>query len=114
VNEAKPWRWTAQYTTPEGSPFTIFEASTGECPISLITDESQELLELYHKSKVMREFGVAPFGGDMNKWPARLVDAFMVIRQEEMKVENLMRDVTQSERRQRQKVEQQKARSGRR
>jgi hypothetical protein len=35
-------------------------------------------------------FGVSPYGGDLDKFPARLVDALIIIREEESKVNNLM------------------------
>lgn len=34
--------------------------------------------------------GASPYGGDLNKWPATDVDAFVILQQEEIKVNNLM------------------------
>lgn len=39
----------------------------------------------------MREVvGASPYGGDLNKWPSRLVDAFIILQSEQQKVEKLM------------------------
>ena len=35
--------------------------------------------------------GVSPFGGDLNKFPCRIADAFVVLQQEQSRVDNLMR-----------------------
>jgi len=48
-------------------------------------------VQLYVRYKLMQDtFGVSPYGGDLDKFPARLVDALIIIREEESKVNNLM------------------------
>ena len=82
-----------------GQPFTILGTAINECPVSLLEVESanfknglgaNELVQLFARSQVMHEaFGVSLYGGDLNKWPARLVDAFVLLQEEHRKVENL-------------------------
>ena len=41
--------------------------------------------------RTMREVvGVSPYGGDLNKWPSRLVDAFVLLQDEHSHVEKMM------------------------
>ena len=42
------------------------------------------------RAKTMKEsLGLSPFAGDLNKMPAKLVDAFTILNQEHSKVERL-------------------------
>ena len=34
--------------------------------------------------------GASPYGGDLNKWPSRLVDAFILLQEENSRVDSLM------------------------
>lgn len=82
--------WEAQYKSGKGKPFTILGTTITECPVSLILDESISLVHLFTRSRLMHEtFGASPYGGDLNKWPAREVDAFVILEEERKKVENL-------------------------
>ena len=88
--------WTAQYMDRNRQPFIIPETSTSECPTSLLelssTDDwdPREVVQEYARFRVMREaFGTTPYGGNLDNFPARLVDAFLLLRQEEIKVEKL-------------------------
>lgn len=36
-----------------------------------------------------KSFGASPYGGDLFKWPSRLVDAFVLLQEEHDKVEHL-------------------------
>lgn len=48
-----------------------------------------ELIELYDRTLAMKELGAVPYGGDLFKYPAKLVDAFVILQGEEQKVRNL-------------------------
>jgi hypothetical protein len=40
--------------------------------------------------------GASPYGGDLNKWPSRIVDAFVLLQDEHSRVDN-MRNSRQSQ-----------------
>lgn len=64
---------------------------TNECPVSLISDKSAETVQWYQRIRLMREStGASPHAGDLLKWPAKEVDAFVILEQQRTKVENLM------------------------
>ena len=50
-----------------------------ECPTSYVTDESLALVTLFLRSRTLRQ---APLAGGFLRWPARLVDAFVLLMQE--------------------------------
>lgn len=81
--------WEASYKDGEGNPFSIFDTGTNECPVSLISSESIDMIVLYARTKVMREFGASPYGGDLNKWPAKAVDSFVLIQEEHSRIDKL-------------------------
>lgn len=39
----------------------------------------------------MREFGATMHGGNLSKWPAKMVDAFLLMQEEHSKVDNMMK-----------------------
>ncbi len=56
----------------------------------MITPESFELVQIYARSKqIGGESGtISLFGPDLNKWPARMADAFCVLETERVKTES--------------------------
>jgi len=55
----------------------------------------------YVRVRIMKEaVGVSPYGGDLNKWPSRLVDAFVLLQDEHSRVENMRNAVQQQSQRQ--------------
>lgn len=38
---------------------------------------------------MFKSFGASPYGGNISKWPARTVDAFVILQDEHNRVENL-------------------------
>jgi len=79
----------------------IKETATNECPVSLLTLEAKELkgqessmdlVQQFVRGKILhKSFGTSLHGPDLRDWPARTVDAFVILEGEEAKVENLMR-----------------------
>ena len=65
------------------------DAGTNECPVSQITARELELIQLFARAKVMKDFGASPYGGDLSKWPSKVVDAFMVFQEEHVRVEGM-------------------------
>jgi hypothetical protein len=52
--------------------------------------DAREIVQEYARFRIMREtFGTSPYGGNLDEWPAKLVDAFLVLREQEIKVDNL-------------------------
>ena len=77
------------YRTDSGAEFTIAGIATAECPVSLITPRSQELLQMYIRAKRVKEAsGAALFGPDQSEWPAWAVDAVDVCELESIRHEN--------------------------
>ena len=37
----------------------------------------------------MREFGAQYYGGDLSKWPSKVVDIFILFQEEHSRVENI-------------------------
>lgn len=69
----------------------IVGTETNECPVSMISDKSAEIVQWFERLRMMRSsVGASPHAGDLLKWPAREVDAFVVLEQQRIKVENLM------------------------
>ena len=78
----------------------IKESATNECPVSLLTleakelrgqENSMELVQQFVRGKILhKSFGTSLYGPDLREWPARVVDAFMILEAEESKVERLM------------------------
>lgn len=62
----------------------------GECPRLYVSDQSQEMVQLFARSLQMKEAaGASLFGNDISKWPSRLVDAFVVLQGESTRVTSL-------------------------
>lgn len=60
-----------------------------ECPVSFITPESRELVQVFLRARQMRELaGASLYGPDLREWPARVVDAFTLLESERLKTEN--------------------------
>lgn len=60
-----------------------------ECPVSLISPKSAELVQVFTRANHAREGGgAALFGPDLSKWPTWAVDALVVIEQERVKEHN--------------------------
>ncbi len=81
--------WEASYKDAAGSPFIVLGTATNECPVSLISDESKDLIQSFAKATLLyKSLGASPYGGDLNKWPPRTVDAFVILQDEYNSVES--------------------------
>ncbi len=89
MSEQRATCWEAGYKDDHGRPFMIFGTATNECPVSLISAQSLELVQLFARTRMMKEFGASPYGGNLSRWPSKLVDAFTLLQEEHTKVENL-------------------------
>ena len=57
------------------------EVSTTECPVSYVTGASRAWLEDFYAQEALGA------GSDLEAWPARRVDAFLVLKAERKKTE---------------------------
>lgn len=73
--------------------------------MSLLDSQSIEILDLYSRSLIMKEFAVTMHGGDMLRWPAKILDAFIILCEEAAHVESLRmsREKPRQEKQQRRK-----------
>jgi hypothetical protein len=77
---AQPERWHAHYNIPGIDSFSIEGTEIRECPVSYITPDSDQLVQvLGHASTT----GVALFGPALVHWPPKAADALAVIECEE-------------------------------
>jgi len=69
---------------------TIKGIETAECPVSLISAESNAFLNFYYRIRAAKEAtgGVAGYGPDLGVWPARLVEAMTLLEVESSKAQN--------------------------
>ena len=94
-----PRWWEPEYQTPRGTTYGVEGVSTSECPASLIRPETRELIQILGRAARAREAGGgALFGGDLRRWPARLVDAVTAIEEERIKAHNAGMEAEASER----------------
>jgi hypothetical protein len=70
-------------------PYEGINCRIDECPVSYITPESRELVQIYLRSTQMKKSqGASLYGPDLNRWPARTVDAFTCLESERIRTEN--------------------------
>lgn len=65
---------------PSGRIYQIDGIESSECPVSIITAESREILDLEARGRRYRSsLGASLFGSDSAKWPAWWADAVNLI-----------------------------------
>ena len=75
------------------------DIQSAECPVSLVTPEAIEWVELFHRIRRAREStGASLYGPELAQWPARTVDAFNFMEAERVKIEQALMDAETSER----------------
>lgn len=74
------------------------DVESAECPVSLITPDTAELLRLFTRAERLQESGTALFGPDLSAWPAWAVDAFDVLTTESIRYENAKWEAEKAER----------------
>lgn len=77
--------WTPSYWGARGVPYSVDGVEAAECPVSLISARSVELITIYHRAK---RSGVAMFGPDLSAWPAWAADLFDALDVEQIKLDN--------------------------
>jgi hypothetical protein len=73
--------------------FTVSEVRSNECPVSVTTKQSDQLVQTYHRSRSLQEVGVSTFRA--NGMPIPLADAFVILSSEANRYENAARDYEQ-------------------
>ncbi len=59
--------------------FTVAGTKSEECPVSFVTERSNELVQIYQRQQILKNAG-ATFDGD--EMPIPLVEAMIVLAQE--------------------------------
>lgn len=68
---------------------SIPEIDSWECPVSAITPESFDLVQIVNDAQNMKEFmGATLYGADSADWDQRHYDAVRVIAQEDARAQN--------------------------
>jgi hypothetical protein len=76
-----PW-WFPVYQNGN-KPVTIEGVAINECPKSLVTPQSNALVEIFTRAEYAHEgSGASLFGPNLSKWHPRMVDALKVVEQE--------------------------------
>lgn len=74
--------WSARITVESEKrkrEIAIPDTSISECPVSYITQDSMQLIEIVQRGRIAKEHGAALFGPTANRWPAWYHDAIAVI-----------------------------------
>jgi len=73
--------------------FSVHGTETRECPVSLITPESFELVQILSSAEdIYRSTGAVALGPDASQWDARLYDAARLVANEEARIKNAHSD----------------------
>jgi hypothetical protein len=76
--------WIPEYKTSKGTPFEIFEVQSSECPKSVTSPLTKELLLQGSRQKNAQEMGISLYpAGEIE---ARLLDAFMIMERENARI----------------------------
>lgn len=75
----------------------VEEIELSECPVSLITPESRQLVEIQVSAQTMSKSGVSLYGPDASRWPARMYDAAVVVQQEHNRAENAIAEAAEKQ-----------------
>jgi hypothetical protein len=69
--------------------YAIDDTECKECPVSLITPESFQLVQILTDAQhVQKSTGAVSFSSDAGRWPARLYDAAKVLAVEDIRISN--------------------------
>lgn len=70
----------------------VKDVESEECPVSLTQPWMEEVIAQYDRSKLLYSTtGASLFGTDIGDWPAKLLDSFAVLSDEEVKVQSLFK-----------------------
>jgi hypothetical protein len=81
--------WRPEYGTPDDK-WALPGISTNECPVSLITEESINYVEMFEKSRLLRGHGAMMYGLDLSKWPTWAIDVFNTLEVESARADKLV------------------------
>lgn len=86
--------WSPKYKTHRGTPFSIYGCRAQECPRSTlehVDPQAANLVQIYIRTKNLKELGAQTLTGNE---PIPLVDALLVLAQEESKYESALAEWT--------------------
>jgi hypothetical protein len=91
--------WQAVYQVPPDVTYVIDGTECVECPVSLISPESIQLVQLLTDARHVREqTGAVSFDPDAGRWPARLYDAAKILAIEDIRISNSLHEALESRR----------------
>jgi hypothetical protein len=77
------------YQTRKDTAYEIEDTEIDECPVSLISPESIQVVEAHGRARIANQScGAQMYGPDLSRWPARDVDALVLIETERTKEHN--------------------------
>lgn len=91
------YTWSPDYRTGAGTPFTVEDVSSEDCPKAAVTRDSLDWLNLRYKAKSLGQMGIPLF--KPGAISAREVDALMAIELEDRKFEQARDEALELERR---------------
>ena len=81
--------WAARHSSTttgrlgSSKSWTIPDTAISECPVSAITTDSLQLLEMTSNNRIAKEAGAAMFGPDAGRWPAWFFEAVATVSRAE-------------------------------
>jgi hypothetical protein len=86
-----PVAWQAVYQAGTDLTYSIEDTECKECPVSFITPESFQFVQLITDAQhVHKATGAVSFDSNAGNWPSRLYDAAKVIAIEELRISNAL------------------------
>lgn len=73
------------YEVGDGKRVTLSEPACSECPVSLITISAKNTLDAHSRAHIA---GTFLYGPNLSRWPAREVDASVIISYERSRADN--------------------------
>jgi hypothetical protein len=84
---------------PPDVNYFIEDTECKECPVSLITPESFQLVQILTDAQhVQKLTGAVSFSPDAGAWPARLYDAAKVLAIEDIRISNSLHEALEARR----------------
>jgi hypothetical protein len=91
--------WQAVYQMPPDITYAIEDTETQECPVSLITAESYQLVQILTDARHVREAtGAISFSPNAGEWPPRLYDAAKIVAIEDIRISNSLHSAQEARR----------------
>ena len=88
-----PVAWQAIYHLPPDVSYFIADTECVECPVSLISPESFQLVQILTDAQhVQKATGAVSFDPNAGEWPPRLYDAAKILAIEDIRIYNSLQE----------------------